>query len=85
MACVSMTADMLLSWPEHPHSLWSERGLLLSMAWAPSATDGAVHLLPEEPLRLQGDFLRDKTVVLETPGYWCKLVGKKLFPIYSRV
>lgn len=45
--------------------------MLLAMDWAPSATAGAVHLLPEEPLGLQGDFLRDKTVVLETPGYWC--------------
>lgn len=85
MACVSITADVLLRRPEHPPSLWAERGVRLSMAWAPSATAGAVHLLPKEPLRLQGDFLRDKAMALETPAYWYKLVGKKLFPIYSRV
>lgn len=49
--------------------------MLLSMDWAPLATAGAVHLLPKEPLRvvpqrLQGDFLRDKTVALKTTGYW---------------
>lgn len=82
---MSACAGLLMRRPEHPRSLWSECGMLLAMDWAPSATAGAVHLLPEEPLGLQGDFLRDKTVVLETPGYWCKLAGKKLFPIYSGV
>lgn len=85
LACVSMTAEVLRRRPEHPYSLRSACGMLLCMDLAPSATAGAGHLLPGEPLRWQGDFLRDKTVALETPGYWCKLVGKKLFPLYSGV